>query len=130
MLDIENIVFTRVKAKMPQSIKDKYPKMRFTTSDTSSSTPQFPTVYIHMLESSEVGEDFEGTDINGINASFQIEVSDNQSQARAKEVMDEVVLTMKSMRFRAVGMPFFSNTSGTYRSITRYRRKIGSNDIL
>lgn len=130
MLDIENIVFTRIKAKMPQKIKDKYPKLNFTSSDSVSKRPQFPTVYVHMLESPEQGMTLDNSNINAVLASFQIEISDNLSQARAKEVADEVVKIMKSMNFTVVVMPFFDNKDGTFRNLSRYRRMIGDGDIL
>lgn len=72
----------------------------------------------------------EGTEINGITATFQIDVTDNQSQARADEVSREALRIMKTMRFKAAGMPFHDNSGDTYRTISRYRRAVGAGDIL
>lgn len=131
MLDrLESQVFSRVKYGFSKSIKEKYPDLNFTTSDQSSTKAKFPTVYIHMLESPEVGGTLEGTEICGINASFQIEVTDNENNARSDEVAREVLRIMKTMRFRTVGMPFHDNSGDTYRTISRYRRVAGSGDIL
>ena len=131
MLDsLETQIFSLIKAKFSTKIKEKYKDLNFTTSDKSSTKAKFPTVYIHMLESSEIGETLEGTEINGVNATFQIEVTDNQSQARADEVSREVLRIMKTMRFKAVGMPFHDNSGDTYRTVSRYRRPVGAGDIL
>lgn len=131
MLDsIETQVFSLIKAKFSTKIKEKYKDLNFTTSDRSSTKPKFPTVYIHLLESPEIGSTLEGTEIPGINATFQIDVTDNQSQARADEVAKEVLRIMKTMRFKSAGMPFHDNSGDTYRTVGRYRRPIGAGDIL
>lgn len=131
MLDsIETQVFSLIKARFSAKIKAKYKDLNFTTSDRSSTKPKFPTVYIHLLESPEIGSTLEGTEIPGINATFQIDVTDNQSQARADEVAKEILRIMKSMRFKPVGMPFHDNSGDTYRTVGRYRRPIGAGDIL
>lgn len=131
MLDsLETQIFSLIKAKFSTKIKEKYKDLNFTTSDRSSTKPKFPTVYIHMLESPEIGETLEGTEINGVTATFQIEVTDNQNQTRADEVSKEALRIMKTMRFKAVGMPFHDNSGDTYRTVSRYRRGIAENDIL
>lgn len=131
MLDsLETQIFSLIKAKFSAKIKEKYKDLNFTTSDKSSTKAKFPTVYVHFMESPEIGETLEGTEINGVNATFQIEVTDNQSQARADEVAKEILRIMKSMRFKTVGMPFHDNSGDTYRTISRYRRPIGAGDIL
>lgn len=131
MLDsLESQIFSRIKVNFSGRIKKKYPDLNFTTSDKAPTKAKFPTVYIHMLESPEIGSDLEGTSINGITATFQIDVTDNQSQTRADEVAKEVLRIMKTMRFKAVGMPLHDNSGDTYRTVSRYRRPIGAGDIL
>lgn len=130
MLDIETIVFSRIKAILTSKLKTKYPNISFTTSDKVSSDPKFPNVYIHMMGSQEIGEDLENNTINGVLATFQIETTDNQSQSRAKDVMNEVVGVMKGMRFSVIAMPEFNNTDSTFRSVARFRRTIGNLDTI
>ena len=130
MLDIETIVFSRVKAILTSKLKTKYPDISFTTSDKVKDKPKFPNVYIHMLGSQETGEDLENNTINGVLATFQIETTDNETQTRAKEVMDEVIKVMKSMRFSIISMPEFQNTDTAYRRVARCRRIIGNLDTL
>lgn len=130
MLDIETIVFSRIKAILTSKLKTKYPDISFTTSDKVSSNPKFPNVYVHMLGSQEIGEDLENNTINGVLATFQIETTDNQSQNRAKDVMNEIVGVMKGMRFSVIAMPESQNTDTSYRCVARFRRVVGNLDVI
>lgn len=131
MLDsLESQIFSRIKANFSDRIKKKCPDLNFTTSDKAPTKAKFPTIYIHFMESPEIMDTLEGTEINGITATFQIDVTDNQSQARADEVSREALRIMKTMRFKAAGMPFHDNSGDTYRTISRYRRAVGAGDIL
>ena len=129
---ISSVVFTRIKNEFSSSLKEKY-KMKdenFSTVGSSDTPAVFPFVYIKLLPSTEQGQDIEGNTINAGLFTFQIEVTDNQTQARAKDVMSEVKRIMKSMRFSVTGMPSFEDTSDTHRAIARFRRSIGSDDTL
>lgn len=129
LLNTENIVFTKIKAKFSEKLKTKYTNLYFTTSDKVQTNPKFPTIYVHELPSAEKGNDLENTEIAGKLAVFQIEVFDNQSQTNASEVMTEVVRIMKSAGFSVNEMPHFNNTD-VYRKIARFRRIIGNGDTL
>lgn len=128
--DIQSMVFTRVKARGNNALKSKYPNIYFTNSDRVQTEPKFPTVYVHEVGSVEQGMDLKNTEINAVLSTFQIDVTDNVSQDRAREVMNNVVATMKSMSFSIVSMPQFENTSNTYRQTARFRRMIGKGDLL
>lgn len=130
MLDIESKVFSRIKNKCPQALKTKYPNINFTTSDRVPTNPKFPTVYVHEISSSELADDLQGTSINALRSTIQIEVTDNESISNAREVMNYVVNTMKTMRYRVTLMPEFQNTSSVYRVIARFRRTIGSGESI
>lgn len=130
MLDVEQIVYSRIVAQMPDTIKTKYPNLNYTTSDRQGSTPKFPNVYVHMMPSAESAVTLDGTDIDGVLASFQIDVVDNEKQSNAKKVMDEVVKIMKSMHFEVTAMPSFENTPSVYRQVARFRRQIMALDKL
>lgn len=132
MLDsLESQIFSRIKENFSDRIKKKYTDLNFTTSDKTPTKAKFPTVYVHLLESSEAGGTLEGTEICGINATFQIDVSDNQNNNRTDEVAWEVFRIMKSMRFKArPAVPFHNNNGGTYRTSARYGRIVGDGDIL
>lgn len=129
---IESLVFTMVKQKFSNQIKTKY-KMgnaNFTTDEFSNKNPVFPNVLVNMLVPTESSKDLEQCHINGGIFSFQIEVTDNESKARAKEVMMEINNIMKSLRFDAIMMPSPTVTKDSIRYIARYRRHIDEFDIL
>lgn len=128
--DIPSIVFTRVKAEGNKALQTKYPNIYFTNVDKTLTNPKFPAILIKEIGSVEQGQDIENTTINAVLSTFQIDVADNQSQSNAKAVMSEIVRIMKSMRFSVVTMPEFQNTDSTYRSTARFRRMIGSGDVL
>ena len=129
---ISSIVFTRIKNEFSSTLKTKY-KMtsgNFSTVGSSDAPAVFPFVYIQLLPSVEQGQDIEGNTINAGLFTFQIEVTDNQTQARAKDVMSEVKRIMKSMRFTVQCTPTLEDTKDTHRAIMRCKRIIGSCDIL
>ena len=129
---ISSVVFTRIKNEFSKSLKTKY-KMtssNFSTVGSSDTPAVFPFVYVQLLPSAEQGQDIEGNTINAGLFTFQIEVTDNQTQARAKDVMSEVKRIMKSMRFTVQCTPTLEDTKDTHRAIMRCNRIIGSRDIL
>ena len=129
---ISSVVFTRIKNEFSSSLKTKY-KMtssNFSTVGSSDTPAVFPFVYVQLLPSAETGQDIEGNTINAGLFTFQIEVTDNQTQARAKDVMSEVKRIMKSMRFTVQCTPTLEDTKDTHRAIMRCNRIIGSCDIL
>ena len=129
---ISSNVFTRIKNEFSSTIKKNY-KMKdenFSTVGSSDTPAVFPFVYIQLLPSAEAGQDIEGNTINAGLFTFQIEVTDNQSQTRAKDVMSEVKRIMKSMRFTVQPTPTLEDTKDTHRAIMRCNRIIGSCDIL
>ena len=129
---ISSVVFTRIKNEFSSTLKTKY-KMtssNFSTVGSSDTPAVFPFVYVQLLPSAETGQDIEGNTINAGLFTFQIEVTDNQTQARAKDVMSEIKRIMKSMRFTVQCTPTLEDTKDTHRAIMRCNRIIGSCDIL
>ena len=129
---ISSVVFSRIKNEFSSSLKENY-KMKdenFSTVGSSDTPAVFPFVYIQLLPSTEQGQDIEGNTINAGLFTFQIEVTDNQKQVIAKEIMSEVKRIMKSMRFTVQCTPTLEDTKDTHRAIMRCNRRIGSNDIL
>lgn len=127
---ITTTVFTRIKSIVNKKLKSTYPDLNFTTSDKSSTDPKFPTVYINRMPGMEKGQDLDGSTVNAMLVTFQVEVTDNISDTRALEVADECCAVMKSMRFQLVGEPVPDNSNGKFRNIARYQRIVGYNDTL
>lgn len=130
---IPSTVFTRIKTEFSSVLKTKYKitNDNFSTAGSSDTPAVFPFINIQLLSASELGEDLEGDKINAARFGFQIDVTDNKSQQRAKEVMAEVKRIMVSnMRFRAKEMPTFDNSKDTHRATARFKRVIADGDIL
>lgn len=130
IMDIPKRVTSKIKKNFSSALKTKYNmgSENFSTVGSSDKPAVFPFVYIQALTGTEEGRDLEGTAVNGGSFSFQIEVTDNQKQDRAKEVMTEVLRIMKTMRFQIVGLPIYEDTTDIHRCIMRFRRVIGSDD--
>lgn len=128
--DIANSVFTRVKTEGTKQLQTKYPSIYFTTKSKVATTPKFPTVYIKRLQGAERGQDLNGTSVNAILSTFQVEVTTNTNDTDAQEVADVVCGIMKSMRYQMLGEPFSDNVGDTYRNVARYQRIVGYSDTL
>lgn len=121
-------VYTRIKTEGTKKLKKKYPNICFTTSSKVQSEPKFPTVYVKRMQGAEKGQTLDGQSINAILSTFQIEVSDNQSDERAQDVADTIYAIMKSMGYQVLGEPIPDNTQDTCRNVARYQRLVGAND--
>lgn len=114
-----------------QSLQKKYPDFTLVTLPVSSTDPTFPTLLLQQLETPEVGQDLDNVSVNGINAGFQIDVTDNtrDNRARVEEIISAAYAVMKSMRFNVGRMPD-QDTQDEKRSTLRATRIIGSGDTL
>lgn len=130
---IPSIIFTKIKTEFSSKLKEKYnmTDKNFSTVGSSDTPAVFPFVYLQSIQPIETGMDLEATNINGGIFSFQIDVTDNQSQYRAKEVMTEVLRIMKKMGFQCKPMPSFDDSvKDVKRMVARFQRAIDENDIL
>lgn len=133
IMRIPLMVFTKIKQDFSENLKTKYSMAdkNFTTVGSNDTPAVFPFVYVQLMSANEEGGDLEGTSINAGNFSIQIDVIDNQSQTRAREVMTELLGIMKSMRFQCITIPsFITSTNDTHRMTARFSRVIGVNDAL
>lgn len=121
----------KIASYLKMKITQSHPKAYVTDKSKDLSKPTFPTVYFHAMPFTENGKDLEAQSINGITASYQVDVITNTSQEDAERIMSTVVDLFKRLRFSATSMPEFNNTSEeTYRSTARFRRYVDANDIL
>lgn len=128
---IPSKVFTKIKNNFSTTIKDTYSMtdQNFSTVGSSNTPAVFPFVYVNGLPASEEGQTLDGQTVNAGLFTFQIDVTDNKSQARARKVMSEIIKIMKTMGFDIVSMPSFEGTQdNTHRMTARFRRIIGAND--
>lgn len=128
---VPSFVFNRIKTEFSEEVKTRLAMTgdNFSAVDSRNKKAVFPFVYVHALPASELGQDLEGNTINAGLFTFQVDVIDNKTQNRAREVMSEIVRIMKAMRFEIIAMPEFDSDE-THRFVARFRRAIGSSDVL
>lgn len=136
VFDLETNIFSNVVTIAKPKLKKKYKSMNFDTAFTTveknlDKAPVFPTIYIHEMPGLERGADLEGTSVNAVQETIQVDVITNTKQSDAKGIMAILADAFKQMRFQITAMPEFKNDSEkNFRSVARFRRIIGANDRL
>ena len=131
LLIVDNLILTRIKNKTASKLGSKYSSLtiKYTNNDRELLEPTFPTVFVKQLQTRAIGETFDG----GINAgdfTFQVDVYDNSSQTRAKDILKAIIAVMTDMYFTLATFPIFDNTTNVYRATARFTRVIGASDKL
>ena len=126
--DLESTVVALVRAKSLPQLKKKYPKIRITDEESTSTEAVFPTAYIHMIGGNEKGKTLDGQSINSVNATFRLEVTANK-KADCKKVTDTLSEIFKQMRFN-ITLPRKTIDNKIYRSVCTFSRIISANDNL
>ena len=129
--DIRTIVFSRIKGDLISLKSEKgYENFTLTTSTVSSTKPKFPTLVFQRLYTPEVGQDLENTNVNAVNAGFQIDVIDNGSDdTKVEKILDKATKSLKKMGFSVTREPNM-DTQDEKRGILRATRYIAQGDIL
>lgn len=128
---VESMVYSRMKNLVIDDVGTKYDMTsadNFSTVE-SDTEAHFPFVYLTTLNGREVEDDLEGTRINGEYLTYQINVSDNISRERAKEVMNSVQRAMKQMSFNVQSVPIFIQNN-PHKIIARFSRYIFEGDTI
>ena len=126
--DLESTIVALVRAKSLPQLKKKYPKIRITDEESTSTEAVFPTAYIHMIGGNEKGKTLDGQSINSVNATFRLEVTANK-KADCKKVTDTLSEIFKQMRFE-ITLPRKTIDNKIYRSVCTFSRIISANDNL
>ena len=126
--DLESTVVALVRAKSLPQLKKKYPKIRITDEESTSTEAVFPTAYIHMIGGNEKGKTLDGRSINSVNATFRLEVTANK-KTDCKKVTDTLSEIFKQMRFE-ITLPRKTIDNKVYRSVCTFSRVISANDKL
>ena len=126
--DLESTVVALVRAKSLPQLKKKYPKIRITDEESTSTEAVFPTAYIHMIGGNEKGKTLDGRSINSVNATFRLEVTANK-KTDCKKVTDILSEVFKQMRFN-ITLPRKTIDNKIYRSVCTFSRVISANDKL
>lgn len=130
----ENDIFTLVKTRASKTLISKYPDLYFTQDDEQIVETKLPTIYIHNLPATEIGQTIDGQNINAMLFSFEIlvTVSKKQGQAAAADVIWEIIRQFKKLRFSLIMSPEFisSSNASMQQIVARVRRPIGANDNI
>lgn len=130
---ISPIVFTRIKTEFSEKIKTKYnmENKNFSTVEFNRKNAVFPFVYVKQMQSQPISSDLERCSVSGMDFYFQIEVYDNQSEKRTREIMNEILRIMVGkLKFQPKPAPYMESTNDVYRAIVRFERKIDWNDVI
>ena len=112
------------------------------TNEVSDNQPSFPNVYIHELESSEVGNSIPNQTIHALRDTIQIEVTTNTSKSDARTVIMACVNAMKCLRIMAcvnamkclryslVVAPIYTKINNVHRFVIRCRRIVANGDTF
>lgn len=130
---IESKIFTIVKTRLLNALSSTYPDLNVTEQWKLNDEPHFPTVYIKMLDSPEMGADLDNTTVNALLTTFEVQITANKHQGLSglRKVQSEVSDNFKKLRFNMVSRGEFTReTNDTYTSISRFRRVIGGNEEI
>lgn len=130
VFSLETTIFTKIKSEGLKLLKDKYPKINFTTSSVNMGSPIFPTVYVHELAGREIGQDLTNKTINAVVESLQVEVITDTSQSDCKYIASVIGSLFKSLSFSVDSFPSFENGSSYYRTVMRVSRTFGQADTF
>lgn len=129
ILQMESIITTQLKVRVPKLTDNRFPKMSF-ANEVSDSVPSFPNVYIHELESSEVGNSIPNQTIHAIRDTLQIDVSTNTNKADARTVTNACIYVLKTLRYSVIMSPIYQKDNNIHRFVFRVRRVIANGDTF
>lgn len=127
LLQLESIVTTQLRVRVPKLTNNKFPNMSFTT-EISDNMPSFPNVYIHELQPSEVGNSIPNQTIHALRDTIQIEVSTNTNKADARAVINACIEAMKLLRYSLVTGAIYQKTNNIHSFVIRCRRVVANGD--
>ena len=129
LLQMENIITTQLKVRVPRLLDNAYPNISF-TNEINDKTPSFPNVYIHELEPSEVGNSLMNQTIRAIRDTIQIDVTANTTKSDAHKVAMACVKAMKALSFNITLFPLYNKQNNIHRYIIRVQRIIANGDTF
>ena len=129
LLQMESIVTTQLKVRVPRLLNNAYPNISF-TNEISDKTPDFPNVYIHELDTSEVGNSIPNNMIHAVRDTVQIEVTTNTSKSDARKVANACVTAMKAMRYSLRTTPIYTKNNNVHTFFIRASRVIANGDTF
>ena len=128
--DLETLVYSVIKARSENPLKEKYPKIKFTQEEQTDTTATFPTVLIQSLEPITKNADLERQKINTVVYTAQVTVTTNTSRSDASKVAQAVAEQFEKISFEITPLPFTRKNGKLWTTIFRARRSFDWNDRL
>lgn len=131
-INLESLIYSKIKAKLTANLKEKYPQLNVTMDTQIREDAKHPTVLVQFLSMYERGNTLEGNLICGVDMQIQINVyvTKKQGFAVAREVECEVIDAMKSMFFNSTMQQVEFDTDEILTSILRFDRVFGQADKI
>lgn len=133
VFDIETKIFTIVKTRLKNTLLTTYPNLQITQQKSINAETKFPTIYITMLPSPEIGGDLVGETTNGMIVNFEVHitVSKDMGISGLRRCALAVIDNFKRLRFVVTNRgDIQGKTPDTYVMISRFRRVIGGNEEI
>lgn len=133
VFNIESKIYTIVKTRLTNALKDVYPKLLITQQQRLNDDTQLPVIYIKMLDSPEIGADLDGATVNAMLVTFEthITVSKDSGLSGLRKISASVLENFKKLRFQMTTRGEITReTSDTYTTISRYNRVIGAEEEI
>lgn len=133
VFNIESKIYTIVKTRLTNALKDVYPKLLITQQQRLNDDTQLPVIYIKMLDSPEIGADLDGSTVNAMLVTFEthITVSKDSGLSGLRKISASVLENFKKLRFQMTTRGEITReTSDTYTTISRYNRVIGAEEEI
>lgn len=124
-MQIYSLVSYELKSKL-----SNYDDLYITNKSKSTSSPQFPTIYIRELPSVETSRDLENDTINGIQITMQVEVTTNKDETELRKIMSVVADVFKKYHFNVVALLDIDDSGDVIKGIARFRRNKDKYDKL
>lgn len=128
--NLERTIFSIVKARAENSLKNKYPKIRFTNEEEADGNTIFPTVLIQSVQPLEKVADLEKINIDTVLYTTQVTITTNKSRNEALNIAYEIADKFKQMAFTLNPMPFVRKENKVYTATFRASRTFDWNDII
>lgn len=128
--NLERTIFSIVKARAENSLKNKYPKIRFTNEEEADGNAIFPTVLIQSVQPLEKVADLEKINIDTVLYTTQVTITTNKNRNEALNIAYEIADKFKQMAFTLNPMPFVRKENKVYTATFRASRTFDWNDII
>ena len=123
-------ILSRIFTQVSYMMKKKYSTLNCTTKGENLGDAKLPTLYMRELPAIETANDLDNTTVNSILCTIEIQVFTKNDETLCKALMNDAVVEMKRFRFNVTAMPVVETQDTVSKGVARFRRMVGSGDIL